>query len=102
MSFQKLIFLIQLFKMSIMEVYSRPKLGMEDSPIITGHASSHIAHCYDYLRQSILCESDITLEGRSLHGEELGTDGWGATHVCKDHKALFKWAEEHQVKNFPL
>lgn len=48
---------------------------------------SHMLHCFDYLRQGILCASDTTVEGNSSLGE-----GWGATHTCGDFNAILEWA----------
>lgn len=52
--------------------------------------ADHMAHCFDYLRQSILCSADTTLEGYS----DLG-GGFGVTHQCKDYDEVLEWANEH-------
>lgn len=45
----------------------------------------HMAHCFDYLRQSIMCAGDMTLEWpkEGSSGERLLVDGWGIQHQCK-------------------
>lgn len=48
----------------------------------------HLSHCFDELRQAILCAGDTTIEG-----ETYESDGWGATHQCKDIDAVIKWAD---------
>ncbi|KAI0129733.1 hypothetical protein BJ170DRAFT_617386 [Xylariales sp. AK1849] len=48
----------------------------------------HDAHCFDFIRQALLCASDLTVEGSSEYGE-----GWGAIHKCKDVDAIKSWAE---------
>ena len=55
----------------------------------------HIDHCFDYLRQSLMCCGDTALEGGAtvFPGEVIGTDGWGAQHICKNYDDIFKWAE---------
>lgn len=55
-----------------------------------------MVHCFDYLRQAILCAGDMTLEGesRELEGQ---TDGWGYEHVCKNRKEMFGWIEGNRV-----
>jgi hypothetical protein len=47
--------------------------------------STHAQHCFDYLRQSILCSGDMTLEWPKQDGPSSGAavDGWGVPHTCK-------------------
>lgn len=60
----------------------------------------HIAHCYDYLRQAVMCAADTALEGRrdnlSLKASE--TDGWGTTHQCRNWGVLKEFAEENRAR----
>lgn len=61
---------------------------------------SHNDHCFDYLRNAIMCTADTTLEGQALtHGERdtPGTDGTGAVHVCRDYEGVFAWAERNRL-----
>ncbi|KAF2096000.1 hypothetical protein NA57DRAFT_78771 [Rhizodiscina lignyota] len=51
--------------------------------------AEHAAHCFDYLRQSIMCDADVTLEGNNSAGP-----GWGSTHVCKDFESIQRWGNE--------
>ncbi|KAF1950757.1 hypothetical protein CC80DRAFT_576819, partial [Byssothecium circinans] len=55
----------------------------------------HWRHCLDYLRQSLMCNADITLEKIDASGEkELGSvDGWGTEHLCRDWEGLRTWTE---------
>jgi len=50
----------------------------------------HSAHCFDYLRQSIMCNADTSLEGKTEAGP-----GWGSKHECKDYDAVLAWADDH-------
>ncbi|KAH8600731.1 hypothetical protein B0O99DRAFT_287856 [Bisporella sp. PMI_857] len=56
----------------------------------------HSAHCFDYLRQAIICAGDTSLEGHvvSEDGEEIEA-GWGAKHECVDYQRLLEWANKH-------
>lgn len=45
----------------------------------------HTSHCVEYLRQSILCSADTSLEGETGAWADAG---WGQKHVCKDFDAL--------------
>jgi len=57
----------------------------------------HWQHCFDYLRQSLMCLSDLTLENleKNDRGQEIKrVDGWGTTHMCPDYGAIVEWAEK--------
>jgi hypothetical protein len=46
----------------------------------------HLMHCWDYLRQTVSCQSDLTLEGISPHNDAgvLDIDGYHVKHQCKN------------------
>jgi hypothetical protein len=52
----------------------------------------HSAHCFNYLRQGIICTADTTLEGKTDAGP-----GEGSQHECTDYDALLEWANEHKA-----
>ncbi|ETI29099.1 hypothetical protein G647_01552 [Cladophialophora carrionii CBS 160.54] len=54
---------------------------------------AHLAHCFDYLRQGLMCSIDTSIEGNST---EYG-EGWGSVHVCKDYSKIVKWID-HQTE----
>ena len=57
----------------------------------------HLRHCFDYLRQALLCAADSTLEPWS---EELGgVTGWGVERVCRDYGELKGWVEERRTND---
>ncbi|KAK0648123.1 hypothetical protein B0T16DRAFT_407752 [Cercophora newfieldiana] len=59
----------------------------------------HIYHCFDYIRQAIMCAGDTALEkARTMDGGRVvrGVDGWGVEHQCRDWDAIFQWAQEHR------
>ncbi|GAP88900.1 hypothetical protein SAMD00023353_1700350 [Rosellinia necatrix] len=59
---------------------------------LTEEVAHHSAHCFDYLRQSILCAADTNLEGETEAGP-----GWGSDHQCTDYDALLDWANENSA-----
>ncbi|KAH8745219.1 hypothetical protein F5883DRAFT_439155 [Diaporthe sp. PMI_573] len=71
----------------------------------------HVLHCFDFLRQEVMCLGDTALEGADEYtiaqGKPGGTLGWGSKHVCNDWDALHQWAVENEArdagteKNFP-
>ena len=54
----------------------------------------HVMHCFDYLRQVIMCFADSTLEW-APEGVE-GTNGWGSVHLCRDYRALMDFANKYR------
>ncbi|KAK2879394.1 hypothetical protein FQN49_000912 [Arthroderma sp. PD_2] len=61
------------------------------------HISPHMRHCFDYLRQSLMCAADSTLE--PVDSRLGGVTGWGNERVCRDYAALAEWAEKRRVSN---
>ncbi|OLN92793.1 hypothetical protein CCHL11_06693 [Colletotrichum chlorophyti] len=59
----------------------------------------HLAHCFDYLRQGILCAGDVALEGTQTTFPEgfTGSDGWDAKHVCKDPKQVYEYLDKNRA-----
>jgi len=54
----------------------------------------HTLHCVDYLREQVMCHSDITLQATQdyiVYDTNIG-------HECRDHQALAKWVERYQWK----
>lgn len=50
---------------------------------------SHIRHCIDLLRQSLMCQPDTTIE---IKDDKLGgVRGFGSKRQCKDWAQLVEW-----------
>lgn len=70
------------------------------------HGLDHLPHCFDYLRQAIMCAGDAALE-EAVIVPGLGTatmptrnvDGWGTTHLCRNWDALWEFAKDHRYRN---
>ena len=67
--------------------------------IVDGTLTPHVHHCFNYLRQTILCAADMTLEegvpeiGIDVTGE-LAVDGLGMTHTCRDWSKVFDYVTD--------
>lgn len=61
------------------------------------HTHDHVDHCFQYLRQSLLCCGDTALEGQDPRTDKPGTDGTGAVHVCKDFDGIMAWADSRRL-----
>ena len=51
----------------------------------------HLRHCFDYLRQSIMCDADTNLEPVSM--KLGGVTGWKYQRTCRDYEKVKEWAE---------
>ncbi|KAH7138998.1 hypothetical protein B0J11DRAFT_515805 [Dendryphion nanum] len=65
----------------------------------------HINHCFEYMRQAVMCAGDVALEGAATSfpldkGEDRGgSDGWDAQHVCKDYGEIYKYLEKETINH---
>ena len=60
----------------------------------------HNDHCFNYLRNALMCCGDITLEGQAsapMSKDVPGTDGTGAVHVCRNYDEIVAWAEGRKL-----
>lgn len=64
-------------------------------------SNTSLDHCLDALRQSTMCEADVTpvtflnnYFGRGVYPNLI------ATHTCRDFDALVNWAKRREVKNY--
>ncbi|RAL12391.1 uncharacterized protein BO97DRAFT_424480 [Aspergillus homomorphus CBS 101889] len=53
---------------------------------------SHIQHCFEYLRQALICAADTNLE--ELDPDTRVTTGWGQVRQCRDYASVVAWAEK--------
>ncbi|KAK5172793.1 uncharacterized protein LTR77_002913 [Saxophila tyrrhenica] len=81
---------------TIMASYARLRFGKDESEM-----GFHIAHCFDYLREGILCAGDATLEGNNTAKYPGVKIPWGTSHRCANWDALREWADERTVFPFP-
>jgi len=50
----------------------------------------HLYHCFDYLRQSLMCCGDMAMEWPRTeeNGERYVVDGWNIPHECKSRNGI--------------
>ncbi|KAM0739608.1 hypothetical protein ACQRIT_004792 [Beauveria bassiana] len=63
----------------------------------TDMSAAHMRHCFDYLRQGLMCASDTSLE--PVDAKLGGVTGWGSERLCRDYQQVVAWAEDHRVSN---
>lgn len=59
---------------------------------LTEEVAHHTGHCFNYIRQGIMCSADTTLEGKTDAGP-----GEGSEHECVDYDALLDWANSNSA-----
>ena len=59
----------------------------------------HLSHCWDFLRQAIMCAADTSLEWLPAPPNDIGSTGWGYEHTCRDFGAIHMWATENRFMN---
>ncbi|KAF5981295.1 hypothetical protein FBULB1_4861 [Fusarium bulbicola] len=82
----------------------RKRLYIEDGKYDPNHKLTgieHLEHCYDALRQSLMCSADITplpwvWSDKAQEAKEVAR----VTHTCRDFDILRDWAREHAVHHF--
>ncbi|RBR09849.1 hypothetical protein FVER53590_13633 [Fusarium verticillioides] len=82
----------------------RKRLYIEDGKYDPNHKLTgieHLEHCYDALRQSLMCSADITplpwvWSDKAQEAKEVAR----VTHTCRDFDVLRNWAREHAVHHF--
>ncbi|KAH7348465.1 hypothetical protein BKA65DRAFT_427480 [Rhexocercosporidium sp. MPI-PUGE-AT-0058] len=57
----------------------------------------HVNHCFDYIRQGIMCAGDMSIESAAdpRDGEGPHISGIGMRHECKSWSASRKWMDEN-------
>jgi hypothetical protein len=71
---------------AVVEVYS----GLTSNTPLPEDHHWHMIHCFDYMRQAIMCSADMSLEGleTTFPDHNGGSDGWDSLHVCRDYDAV--------------
>lgn len=57
--------------------------------------SHHVKHCFEYLRQSLMCLADTNFERLDL--ATGGVSGWHSERTCADFQGVVAWANEWGV-----
>ncbi|KAI8936756.1 hypothetical protein NX059_006003 [Plenodomus lindquistii] len=95
---------------TIVAAYNTQKLALSSpspassTPIIK--MPWHINHCFEYLRQAVMCAGDVALEGAATTfpegelGDRGGSDGWDAKHVCRNYGEVREYLERVAVNDY--
>ncbi|KAH7139073.1 hypothetical protein B0J11DRAFT_516014 [Dendryphion nanum] len=74
---------------SIMAEYDALALGLKSKQ----HDTLHMDHCFDYIRQSLMCAGDTTLAGEDFPG---GSYQFEVVHVCRNWDQIYDWLDENR------
>ncbi|KAL7941544.1 hypothetical protein V8C42DRAFT_348667 [Trichoderma barbatum] len=82
-----------------MAFYTDQKGGHWESPDVVRR---HNDHCFDYLRQSLMCLSDVNIGpvGWNTTTETYIAE-WDGVKECRNFDNIHQWAKEHDVPNAP-
>lgn len=61
----------------------------------------HVGHCFDYIRQSIMCCGDMSLEANPFVNKEkhIAVDGWGVPHTCRDWDTMWEFTTKYRMSD---
>ena len=67
---------------------------MGDESREKNHRTSHhhVRHCFEYLRQSLICLADSNLE--MMNYTARGISGWQTERTCRNFEELSDWSNE--------
>ena len=86
----------RIYYATVTEAQEKSQKGHTLAPFDNGvERPQHVEHCFEYLRQALMCSADSSLEPFEVKG--AGFPGMGFPRQCKDYAALKKYAEQHRV-----
>jgi len=53
-------------------------------------------HCFDYIRQSLMCAGDTTIAGEDFPG---GSYQFDVVHVCRNWDQIYNWLDENRASD---
>ena len=60
-----------------------------------GATPEHIRHCLNYIRHSILCSPDLTLEPGDFAEKDFTVERTGGVHTCKDWGYIYRFMDDN-------
>ncbi|KAF2209307.1 hypothetical protein CERZMDRAFT_100510 [Cercospora zeae-maydis SCOH1-5] len=86
--------------MSSMHSFANQSNMQQLYEVVLAPQADHILHCFDYLRQAVMCAGDMTLEQPRTEsdGRRFAVDGWDIEHEhCRSWDAMADFVEKHAV-----
>lgn len=92
----------QLHCLNLMRKLAYPETYPTDLTLGSDEAQDnlvHLEHCYDQLRQSLQCHSDVaTIYWGWVPEVNKAYGNLATTHTCKDYEKVKEWARDHQIQ----
>lgn len=77
------------FRSAIQQLQDGKQIGFDHATDTAAH-KGHWPHCFDYLRQILLCQADDTIETSQLaYTGDWIISGYGAKRQCRNAKPLY-------------
>lgn len=88
---------IRTFTYSILDL-AQKGVSNEGERYFVDHPDDHIFHCFDYIRQGLMCNADMTVESPKEEddGSHFAVNGWGIAHQCKS------WVSDRLLLEVPI
>ncbi|TRX89376.1 hypothetical protein FHL15_009674 [Xylaria flabelliformis] len=85
----------EFFSEEVLDKWNKLMPGLTSGHEIPDDHHWHMIHCFDYMRQAIMCSADMALEGleTTFPDHNGGSDGWDSKHVCKDWSQVKSYLE---------
>ncbi|KAK0760705.1 hypothetical protein N5P37_006902 [Trichoderma harzianum] len=84
------------------DYYSRPENLPIEFEVTNKLFFNHVDHCIDYLRQVIMCESDVTpVTSNWVFTHHTPHPDFNTMHKCRNFTKLLEWVEEHDNGGVP-
>ena len=81
-----------------MEHYKSRVVSFQDDPKVV---RTHIDHCIEMLRQSIMCQSDLgILTYNWVEVQDFPWPNFNTEHQCRDYEKVLEWDKEKEVMAF--
>ncbi|PNS17447.1 Meiosis protein mei2 [Sphaceloma murrayae] len=89
---------IRVYLYTIIEIANNAGNNSDAINMFLGRQDPHVHHCFDYIRQGIMCSADLTVEWpkEEPDGGRFSVDGWGIQHQCKSWEGIRAWMEENR------
>jgi hypothetical protein len=77
-------------QMHCLRVFQHALLGIRSEVDESHSGAEHVNHCLDYLRQTILCTGNDSLEAGDFMARDWEMERLGGTLLCRDWDKLYK------------
>ncbi|KAI0123234.1 hypothetical protein BJ170DRAFT_675069 [Xylariales sp. AK1849] len=84
------------------DYYSRPENRPVTFEVSDELLFNHVDHCVDYLRQVLMCASDVTpVTSNWVHSHHSPHPDFNTMHKCRNFDRLLEWVEENDNGGVP-